>query len=1154
MATPIHRLLSTVFGTYSDVLPDDTVPTNHGVLPQEESGLDIPGPNSDPHTQYQTNRESHPVHTSRDSVPCSQHDQDPGAGEMPEGTTEPHTFSHITKSTSLGFPSGRHHPPKLHHPTKGTLPEEARAKLVAKGTAHSSPSPKPDMGHNDNSTATVGTATIGPTVLSKTHMTLDPYITGLSRAPEETPILLPTVATQESTDGPGHPNEQESRIALTNQRIHIDKLCQKIKLLDKLHDEIKPSNEGEIQLVKFQSNWPTVKATIINNPLFDTLAESTLERCLTPLTALLTDHHLKIKQHTFQLIQQWYETKHTLTLQHPYKNSELVTTVLNESLTNLMTFLSHRFQKELVNKPPNKTITTHTHTDTCTNTTTNDTHTITNTTTKPTFKTKNRPSKINRQSHAHDKTTCSNADCFTCAKDNIVNLSNITLTRPQITALSKGLSFIPTAKEISPRELIKNVDDFAQHTRTQYLRFQKSTQHSKRKRDLRFFRKPKHNDKKPFNTKLGLNPLEDTFHRIKCEIAELNHNSIPPKHNLTRKEHLALKELTENHDIICKRADKGSTITVVHKSDYIREGMEHLSDTNTYLPLDGDYTLVVAKIIRNTLTQLLKEGLLTAEMAEFCSPPTNPRPAQLYFLKKIHKPTLDVRPIVSSVNSATENLAEFLDIFLQPIMRKLPAYIKDTTELLQEVKKIKIQPNDWLVTVDVKSLYTNIDNEDGIRACYQAWLTQDDDPQQPPAEVLKYLLELVLKLNTLEFNEKFYLQTRGTAMGSKAAPAYANTFMGYLENTILQTANIKPLLYKRFIDDVLLIARCTQDELEEFLSHMNRANPTIKFTHEKSQTSITFLDVTLYKKDDSPTLQYKTHIKATNKQLYVKYNSHHPPGTFKGIITGEAIRYQRTNSERHNLNKMLLAHKRKLLKRGYPKNIINHQLKKIKLTHKSPNTLTQNNDCRPIFKTRYATNAKKAFHIVRKHWSLMTTTNPVLKKFITTKPRCSYTTNTSIARKLVRAKLRQPKYHSTNIEVKESSHNNRTAIKNLAQLRHSDYKEKTTTSLCNHQYCPVHPKLIPTNRVKSKTSSRTYTTNVNNANCNTRHVVYLIQCSNCKHQYVGQTFNSIKRRLVQHLANIKNKKATPLYEHFQPHVCGTERNVQIQNTRYSPSR
>jgi len=30
------------------------------------------------------------------------------------------------------------------------------------------------------------------------------------------------------------------------------------------------------------------------------------------------------------------------------------------------------------------------------------------------------------------------------------------------------------------------------------------------------------------------------------------------------------------------------------------------------------------------------------------------------------------------------------------------------------------------------------------------------------------------------------------------------------------------------------------------------------------------------------------------------------------------------------------------------------------------------------------------------------------------------------------------------------------------------------------------------------------------------------------------------------LANIKNKKATPLYEHFQPYVCGTEHNIQIQ--------
>jgi len=97
----------------------------------------------------------------------------------------------------------------------------------------------------------------------------------------------------------------------------------------------------------------------------------------------------------------------------------------------------------------------------------------------------------------------------------------------------------------------------------------------------------------------------------------------------------------------------------------------------------------------------------------------------------------------------SENLAEFLDIFLQPILRKLPAYIKDTNQFLQEILKINIQPDDWLVTVDVKSLYTNIEHKDGLQACYEAWLTHNEDPQQPPAEVLRHLLEVVLKLNTL---------------------------------------------------------------------------------------------------------------------------------------------------------------------------------------------------------------------------------------------------------------------------------------------------------------------------------------------------------------------------------------------------------------------
>ena len=202
---------------------------------------------------------------------------------------------------------------------------------------------------------------------------------------------------------------------------------------------------------------------------------------------------------------------------------------------------------------------------------------------------------------------------------------------------------------------------------------------------------------------------------------------------------------------------------------------------------------------------------------------------------------MGIRSIVSTINSATANLAEFLDIYLQPIMKQLPAYLKDTTQFLCEITNIPVQTDTWLVTVDVdvKSLYTNIPNDEGIQACYKAWLTQEtSDPQHLPAEVLRHLLEMVLKLNTFEFNNKHYLQKFGTAMGSKLAPAYANVFMGKLEDSILIDSPLKPIYYRRFINNIFMIWPHPAKELEEFLTHMKRANDSIKFTHKKTKRKL----------------------------------------------------------------------------------------------------------------------------------------------------------------------------------------------------------------------------------------------------------------------------------------------------------------------------
>jgi hypothetical protein len=58
----------------------------------------------------------------------------------------------------------------------------------------------------------------------------------------------------------------------------------------------------------------------------------------------------------------------------------------------------------------------------------------------------------------------------------------------------------------------------------------------------------------------------------------------------------------------------------------------------------------------------------------------------------------------------------------------------------------------------------------------------------------------------------------GTAMGTRAAPTYANLFMNYLETKMLTDFPNhlrEPIFaWKRFIDDILLLFLGTHDQLE----------------------------------------------------------------------------------------------------------------------------------------------------------------------------------------------------------------------------------------------------------------------------------------------------------------------------------------------------
>ena len=58
---------------------------------------------------------------------------------------------------------------------------------------------------------------------------------------------------------------------------------------------------------------------------------------------------------------------------------------------------------------------------------------------------------------------------------------------------------------------------------------------------------------------------------------------------------------------------------------------------------------------------------------------------------------MGIRPIVYSCETPTENISQFTDFWLQPLMKALPSYHKDTLQLINELGEIPIEPNTLLV-------------------------------------------------------------------------------------------------------------------------------------------------------------------------------------------------------------------------------------------------------------------------------------------------------------------------------------------------------------------------------------------------------------------------------------------------------------------------
>ena len=215
---------------------------------------------------------------------------------------------------------------------------------------------------------------------------------------------------------------------------------------------------------------------------------------------------------------------------------------------------------------------------------------------------------------AHDPEQCTNPNCLDCATKNIVNLSNTQLTKTQVLLLSKGLFFVPTASNAKPTEILRDFNTFKMKARRKLCRMINPPNTRVHSDEPDLYRKPTTtHDTDMDNERQQLGPQ-----------GHESRNILPgttPHTKTQSHQTLTLRELTLNNNLIINKADKGSTIVVRDRNDYIEEGISHLSDENTYSPLDRDHTSDVTKFVKNTLQSLRKVGLLSPQTS-VCHHPT----------------------------------------------------------------------------------------------------------------------------------------------------------------------------------------------------------------------------------------------------------------------------------------------------------------------------------------------------------------------------------------------------------------------------------------------------------------------------------------------------------------------------------------------------
>ena len=431
----------------------------------------------------------------------------------------------------------------------------------------------------------------------------------------------------------------------------------------------------------------------------------------------------------------------------------------------------------------------------------------------------------------------------------IFNFSNRTLTQNEKSLLSKGLNLSIPPKKLNYADFLHPFEQAYYHLRADNL-------------------SPDESD-----------PISAIMKAAACDCLQ----TYDPKlvQNLPDGEIEALKSLLADESIIIQKSDKGNSVVILNKADYVERMRELLADTSKFRKLEinseEDYNHVInqEKHITSLLSKLQKKGAMTFKQYEAIRP-VGTQPSVLYGLGKVHKPLVNntpkLRPILSAINMPTYKLSQYLNKLMKPLTTN-EYTAKDSFSFAEDIRLQDSAKS--MASLDVDSLFTNIPLDETIDICCNLLFQDTDIVDGLSRDDFKELLTIATKESFILFDGDYFQQIDGVAMGSPLGPTLANIFLGHNETKWLDECPLayKPLYYRRYVDDIFLLFENMQC-LESFHQYMNAQHPNMNFTYKLEENgSLAFLDVFVTRDLTNNMFITSVYRKPTFSGVYTNFDS-----------------------------------------------------------------------------------------------------------------------------------------------------------------------------------------------------------------------------------------------------------------------------------------